>query len=309
MSRQVVLNIINQLFHKEIKKNPVGTEIARLIFLTRKWSLKSLELKGETDQQTIENINKWLDDFENMFRTGIVNINILAGYGGWAMARLPDRLSNNKDLFLESYKIDIERLINKDLTEARVLRNGLALRWKDNWEQFYNSFDVALKEGEALGLTTKEIIDGFIATDIFNDNVSLIDSAGKKWRPESYIEMYSRTRSSEMQDELLREEMLNLGMDIVRVSDHNTKTPICKQFEGKYFSLTGETRNIPLLKIKPPFHPNCLHYLIPEKRFNRSMISKNKRLDKQIKNFNKSLSRSDKKVIKIQTAWNIKNRL
>ncbi len=307
MSKQTVLNAITQLFNKDIKKSPVGTEIARLIFLTRAWSVKSLTLQGATDRQTMDNINAWLNDFDVMFRTNMVNIDTLSGFGGWALARLPGGESLDKELFLESYRTTIGRLANKDLTQAALLRNSLALRFKNNWRSFYDAFDIAVKEGTALGLTSQEITTGFMNTGIFHNNVSLIDSAGRLWKPERYNEMYARTRASEIQDDLLREEMISLGMDIVRVSDHNTETPICKQFEGKFYSLTGKP-GVPTLQIKPPFHPNCLHFLIPDNASIKEIQVTNTKQNVEIKSFNKDLSTSAKSTVKKQKDWNIENR-
>ena len=48
----------------------------------------------------------------------------------------------------------------------------------------------------------------------------------------------------------------------IRISDHNTKTKLCDQYEGKtyYFANNGLSQ---LKDGLPPFHVNCQHFIIP----------------------------------------------
>lgn len=52
-------------------------------------------------------------------------------------------------------------------------------------------------------------------------------------------------------------------MDLVEVSSHNTDCDICKEFEGKVYSISGKHKEYPKLERKPPFHPGCRHYITP----------------------------------------------
>lgn len=54
---------------------------------------------------------------------------------------------------------------------------------------------------------------------------------------------------------------LDVGADLVQVSSHNTDTPLCQEFEGKIYSISGKDPDFPALEEIPPFHPNCLHSL------------------------------------------------
>lgn len=48
----------------------------------------------------------------------------------------------------------------------------------------------------------------------------------------------------------------------IRISDHNTKTKLCEQYEGKTYLF----KNNGLAALKnglPPFHVNCKHFIIP----------------------------------------------
>ena len=48
----------------------------------------------------------------------------------------------------------------------------------------------------------------------------------------------------------------------IRISDHNTKTALCDQYEGKTYLF--EKDGLSALKDGlPPFHINCKHFIIP----------------------------------------------
>ena len=49
--------------------------------------------------------------------------------------------------------------------------------------------------------------------------------------------------------------------DLIKISDHDTTTPICQKYEGKIFSISGRSRRFPKIIEYPPFHPQCLHIL------------------------------------------------
>jgi hypothetical protein len=105
------------------------------------------------------------------------------------------------------------------------------------------------------------------------------------------------------------DEMSELDFDIVQISSHNTTTPVCQKYEGKIFSLRGQTPGLPILDVTPPFHPNCLHILLPRKDLNIETAKKvNARVDKNFKNIQKDLTNSQKAGINKQEDYIRKNR-
>lgn len=108
-------------------------------------------------------------------------------------------------------------------------------------------------------LYTKLAKDGRVFT--VNRNTGGIMS----FDPEYYAEMVARTRTREAQTLGVVNLSLEYGQDLVKVSSHNTLTPLCKDHEGKIYSITGRTKGYPVLTPdnRPPFHPNCWHVLMP----------------------------------------------
>jgi hypothetical protein len=85
---------------------------------------------------------------------------------------------------------------------------------------------------------------------------------GRKYRVDYYAEMVARTRTREAQTAATIDMIRAFGEDLVRISDHNTTTPICKPHEGRIYSITG-LGGYPLLVETPPYHPNCQHVVTP----------------------------------------------
>ena len=90
----------------------------------------------------------------------------------------------------------------------------------------------------------------------------LLDRGGRKWAVGRYAEMLARTHILEANNEAIINRAKEVGTDIVEVSNHSTVTPLCQQYEGKIYSLSGNSSNYPKLPSEPPFHPNCKHFLL-----------------------------------------------
>jgi len=88
---------------------------------------------------------------------------------------------------------------------------------------------------------------------------------------EYYSEMVARTRVGDSQVQGTVDAGEELGVELYLVSDHNTTTPICKEFEARYLSrdekLIGRMfKGKPILRLdttsQPVYHPNCKHRLL-----------------------------------------------
>jgi hypothetical protein len=75
--------------------------------------------------------------------------------------------------------------------------------------------------------------------------------------------MVARSRIAEAHTVSVVSMALDLDTEYVQVSAHNTTTPLCQEFEGKVFTITGSDSRFPELDLYPPFHPNCLHNITP----------------------------------------------
>jgi len=120
-----------------------------------------------------------------------------------------------------------------------------------------------ITEGRLVGKSVREIAKE-VSDNIGQKGFSvLIDRGGNKWTLPRYSEMLARTHLVRANNEATVNRSAEFGVDIMEVSDHGTTTPICIPYEGKKFSISGKSKDYPLLTNTPPFHPNCKHSLYP----------------------------------------------
>jgi len=80
--------------------------------------------------------------------------------------------------------------------------------------------------------------------------------------------MVARTEVMNSANQGVINRSLQYGIDIVQVSEHagvDSNDIPCIENQGKIFSITGTSENYPPLTgdNTPPYHPNCLHVLLP----------------------------------------------
>ncbi|MFJ2619699.1 phage minor capsid protein [Glutamicibacter sp. NPDC087344] len=96
------------------------------------------------------------------------------------------------------------------------------------------------------------------------------DRSGRQWEMASYAEMATRTATSQALREGHGDRLLHYGVDTVIVSDSPEECKLCRPFEGKVLSLTGNTTgrlkdgktvvaSLREANGKGLFHPGCTH--------------------------------------------------
>ena len=114
------------------------------------------------------------------------------------------------------------------------------------------------------------------AGEMYNDLLSngltsLRDRAGHSWNLMTYSSMVIRTKTREIVTAGTVNTMVMAGdkyggdglFDLMQVSSHNGSCPICLPYQGKVYSISGDSPNYPKLNKMTPFHPNCRHVLTP----------------------------------------------
>ena len=125
---------------------------------------------------------------------------------------------------------------------------------------------------------------------------ALVDRGGRRWQMDRYAEMLFRTKVVEARNMGMANRMVENGYDLVQVSDHAGECPLCRPWEGKILSLTGDTKKYPTLQKATSeglFHPNCRHAIntiIPS--LARKTVAYDPDKGKLIKKPGESLSRS-----------------
>jgi hypothetical protein len=92
---------------------------------------------------------------------------------------------------------------------------------------------------------------------------AFVDKSGREWGLESYAEMAIKTTQSDAVAQGTQNAMLDRGFDLAAVNSVVGPCHICKPFDGKTYSLTGQTEGYERLVELPPFHPRCRHFILP----------------------------------------------
>ena len=90
-----------------------------------------------------------------------------------------------------------------------------------------------------------------------------IEINGRHYRIKKYIELVVQTELRDAATDATLDLCDQYENDLVEVSDHGTICEICKPFEGKVFSISGNTPGYAKLTKKPTFHPRCQHSILP----------------------------------------------
>jgi hypothetical protein len=113
------------------------------------------------------------------------------------------------------------------------------------------------------GLTRREVSSTIAAELRREGTTAFVDKAGRRWALDTYAEVAARTATREAVTVGTANRMLELGADLVTITQHANACDICKPFEGRTFSLTGETEGYPKAEKLPPYHPRCRHVATP----------------------------------------------
>ena len=90
-----------------------------------------------------------------------------------------------------------------------------------------------------------------------------INVGGRFFSLKNYADIVARTRLAEAAVEGSFQAVVNMGIDLVRISDHGRTDRFCDPHAGKIFSVSGNNSRFPPLRERPPFHPRCRHALLP----------------------------------------------
>lgn len=146
--------------------------------------------------------------------------------------------------------------LNVKLTEFGGIRG---LSDKDEI-RILNLVDEAVEQG-ASRQGVSGAISKFLQANMLDGNFIVVSN--RRYQMRHYAMMVARTEMRASQSMAAITSCRQYGNDLVEISDHQTTTEICQEFEGKAYSLDAKTQGYEQLTIAPPFHPNCQHFIIP----------------------------------------------
>lgn len=124
----------------------------------------------------------------------------------------------------------------------------------------------------ATGSTVRQAKLQMLDTFSKNGVVALYDRAGRQMKLDWYADLVARSTSREATNTGVINTAKRQGYDLVKMSTNTTTCPVCAAYEGRVYSISGDTPGYPRLDnaFSGPYaniHPNCSHVLnvyIPE---------------------------------------------
>lgn len=163
------------------------------------------------------------------------------------MLDMQDRLSAATDTVRRTFRTTIRRTQLEAITDRQL--SGI------------------IAKSQITGETSRQLAKNIKKQLIDKFGEGPIKINGRNYQMDKYAELVARTKTREAVTAGEINRCIEAGQDLVIVTNHNTDCEICAFFEGRVFSISGTSDKYPaigeLLNGGPPFHPNCLHNIVP----------------------------------------------
>ena len=98
---------------------------------------------------------------------------------------------------------------------------------------------------------------------------AFVDTAGREWTPEAYVNMAMRTTSGKVAHEIQMARCEDYGVDLIEVDSHAGARPKCARDQGKIFDRANKSNKYPHWNTSSYGEPdgilgiNCRHHIYP----------------------------------------------
>jgi hypothetical protein len=125
-------------------------------------------------------------------------------------------------------------------------------------------------------------------------NTGIIDAAGRRWKPEDYVDMVTRTKMMFAHNEATRNEAISRGAYYAIISSHGA-VDACRFHEGRIIKLTPDAPgDYPtfeqLRETGQIWHPRCRHVYTVFRSIDRLPDSVREKAEKQAELGNKAIA-------------------
>jgi len=126
----------------------------------------------------------------------------------------------------------------------------------------------AIAEKVTTGATVKQAKANLIEKLTDKGVLTIKDKAGRMIKLDAYAAMVARTTTREATNKGVIQTVQEAGHDLVQMSQHFTACPLCSKYEGRVYSISGNSGIYPPLDAAfsggyAIIHPSCRHSLGP----------------------------------------------
>ena len=156
-----------------------------------------------------------------------------------------------------------ERSVNALVAATQEKMEGTHLRIRRWANDVYTDVVRASGADVVTGVLTRQQATSRALTTWAGRGVTgFVDKAGRNWNLSSYAEMATRTASAQAMVQGHVDKLVENGMELVIVSNAAQECELCRPWEGKVLSLSGDSHDHESFKEAVNwglFHPNCRH--------------------------------------------------
>jgi len=248
---------VMQILAAELKKKAPDPEITA-------WAEAKLQnlnaIRREIEKKSIAGLDREVpkelqERLEDIYKRG----------QGSAVADLREVLDEDDIPVTEGFTRTNRRTVEALANETVDKLNASHLRILRTVEDQYRKVVAETVDKVTTGVATRLEASQAALNRFANRGISgFVDSAGRNWDITSYSEMAIRSASGRAAIQGQKDRMQENDRDLVVVSDHDEECPLCRPWEGRVLSISGEDPNYPPLfeaEEEGLFHPNCRHSL------------------------------------------------
>lgn len=175
--------------------------------------------------------------------------------------------------------------------------------------QIKDTIQEAVNEAIGLKLTTNETLvecKKNILKKFSEQGITAIKTKNNRYiRMDAYANMVARSTTREVTNTATILQVSELGYDLVKMSEHSGACPLCEQYQGRVYSISGKDLRFPKLDVAfssgyANIHPNCRHTLEP-------YVEELNNVNEDIINSNRPFSEPDKTDRQVQAYYKIQS--
>jgi hypothetical protein len=155
----------------------------------------------------------------------------------------------------------VDLLVTEQVSALRALRPAILRQVEDAYRSVIADASAQVVAGT---LTRRQAAQSALDRFAQRGITGFVDRSGRRWELESYVETSVRTAAGRAQVAGTLDRLQAADRDLVIVSDHVQECALCRPWEGKVLSITGQSPGYPTVAAAQAaglHHPNCRHSL------------------------------------------------
>lgn len=227
---------------------------------TADWEIRKLSELGQLTQENAAIINKWIKSIpdaqrEMMEATRKAALERLeaqmeqAAEAGYLTPPVADSVPNVlRDLSAQAE--ERYNLVRTNMLQSSLQQYTSAIQITADEIMRAEATQAILNEAAAsvaVGTETRRQAIRRAIRRISSEGLTgFVDSAGRHWTPEAYVNMIVRTTVHNVAVQSTKARMQDWGTSVFQVSSHAGARPLCYPYQGKYYSWDGDAGEIEL---------------------------------------------------------------